>query len=270
MFQPQVEILADTQAPQSRLTTFLLHNFPKCLLAELNTHRMLSRNAASSRAIPAKISMERIKAHPYVPKYTLNKRGMVGSEIDTETEQQAIRIHLQALDAMLEYCQSLYALNIHKEHINRLLEPWMVVPVLVSATEWDNFFELRCAPNASPHFRDFALAMRSLYQESKPSNKDFHAPFADDLDQLERQLPVRDILLVIAGRCARISYNNHLSGRRDIEADLNLGQRLLAEKHMSPFEHIAIRAAGSYYNLRGFASARWLFQETKLGLTESK
>ena len=48
------EVLIDSVNPAGqRLTTFVLR-FPRFVLSEFNTHRMFSRNASSSRAIPTR------------------------------------------------------------------------------------------------------------------------------------------------------------------------------------------------------------------------
>ena len=63
----KAEIIADSLSPQGhRLTTFICV-FPRIVLAEFNTHRMLSRNSASSRAIPFNKMLEMVKTNPFIP-----------------------------------------------------------------------------------------------------------------------------------------------------------------------------------------------------------
>jgi thymidylate synthase ThyX len=242
------KILADSVnvTTNDRLTTFLLPRFPKVLLQELNTHRMLSRNAASSRAIPIEKMIERVKADPYIPNWTANQRGMQGALIDDkELRYQGDREWLAARDNAIAATVSLMRRGIHKQNANRLLEPFIRVPVLISGTEWQNFFKLRCDAAAHPDFRSVARAMQAALDESKPqllNPGEWHAPyFADG----ERDRPFDERLKIAVARAARISYSTH-DGKFDLEKDITLHDRLLESGHMSPFEHCAIAVCRAY------------------------
>lgn len=240
-----------------RITTFILPRFPKCLLAELNTHRMFSRNAASSRAIPIKRVIDNVRKDPYIPSFTRNKSGMGG--VDNLTNQQKFVAELIWLDTMEDCISQVEELSsnvgVAKQEANRLLEPFMRVPVIVTATDWDNFFRLRCHPAAQPDFRIVAEEMKQLYKENEPESVavgDWHAPFSDDVGCL-------DDLKVATARCARISYATH-DGEHSTEKDLALHDRLLEDGHMSPFEHCAkaMDKHGYVGNFRGWSSYRTL------------
>jgi thymidylate synthase ThyX len=216
---------------QSRLTTYLLGNFPKCLLAELNTHRMLSRNAASSRAIPIAKLTSQILEQPFVPSWTSHAKGMVGVALDLESETaaEATKIWLEARDNAVASAEKLNQLGIAKQNANRLLEPWMTVPVIVSGTEWDNFFKLRTAADAQPEFREFALLMQQNMQKSEPSvlmPGQWHVPLANNA-------------VSSAARCARGSYGS-FTGESTYDKDVELHDRLAESGHWSPFEHQAM------------------------------
>jgi thymidylate synthase ThyX len=137
------------------------------------------------------------------------------------------------------------------------LEPFLWHTVIVSATEWDNFFELRCSPNAQPEIREAALRLKNAMDASSPQqlqHGDWHTPLLQP-DEFGLELQTRKEISV--ARCARVSYLTH-DGRRAIEKDLELFGRLKAEHHLSPFEHVATPAgdAAFHANFRGWLQMR--------------
>jgi thymidylate synthase ThyX len=255
---PDVSILADSINGEdgNRLTTFLLGNFPKCLLAEVNTHRMLSKNAASSRAIPIAKLIEQVQKNPFIPQWTGHAKGMVGTSTITSTNQRTATLQwLDARDEALSATQRLSDLGIAKQNANRLLEPWMMVPVIVSGTEWANFFRLRTAPDAQPEFRSFAIEMQRLMKTCEPKmleNGDWHIPLADP------NMPRYDRIRQSVAMCARGSYGS-FNAAPDLAKDIELHDRLKTSGHWSPFEHQA-KCIGlynlPYANYRGWQSYR--------------
>ena len=152
-----------------RLTTMEV-TFPRFVLAEFNTHRVLSRNSASSRAIPTSRIIDRVEVDPVLPvEWGRNQAGMSASDVLTEQEiEEGKAVWLAARDAVVAQARHLQELHVHKQVVNRILEPWMWHTVIVTATEWSNFFELRCAPNAQPEIREAALQMRRALEGSRP------------------------------------------------------------------------------------------------------
>jgi thymidylate synthase ThyX len=140
----------------------------------------------------------------------------------------------------LKGARTLATLGVHKQLANRLLEPFLWHTVIVSATEWSNFFALRCHPDAQPEIRKIAEMMRDAMKASEPTPIPmWHLPLVDDAEQLHAEgFHGREVALISAGRCARVSYLTH-DGKRDPHADMALAKRLLASGHMSPFEHQA-------------------------------
>lgn len=263
-----VEILADSLNAETgdRITTFLLHRFPKCLSPELLTHRVFSRNSASSRALPIKKVIEQITVDPFIPQWTSHKAGMQGGdELSDRAKESATHVWLSNRDAAIERVEQLIELGIAKQNANRLLEPWMQIPILVTATEWDNFWALRCHPDAQPEFRAIAAQMLSAYRISKPEPLkpgEWHLPFKSDLMVHD----VSESLRIATARAARCSYKTHL-GEIDPSKDYELHDRLLASKHLSPFEHCAKAApSGKYANFAGWMSYRYHLEQ---GLTAS-
>jgi hypothetical protein len=218
-----------------------------------------SRNSASSRAIPTSKLIERVLKDPAVPlEWGKNKAGMSASDVlPGDLAQEAERVWLGARDAAVAHAQRLLDLDVHKQELNRLLEPFLWHTVIVSATEWENFFELRCAPNAQPEIRAAALLMLEAMNASLPQTLDYgqwHTPL---LQPDESALDLETRRRVSAARCARVSYLTH-QGLREIERDLELYERLRADRHLSPFEHVATPAPDGAFqaNFRGWLQMR--------------
>jgi thymidylate synthase ThyX len=241
-----------------RLTTLEV-TFPRFILPEFNTHRNFSRNSASSRAIPTAKLIERALESPATPwEWGRNKAGMSADDnIAEEDATRAKAIWLEARDHAVETARKLQALNVHKQILNRILEPFLWHTVIVTATEWRNFFDLRCAPNAQPEIRQAALAMRAAIDESVPTavrTSEWHLPL---IQEDERAMDIETRKKLAAARCARVSYLTH-DGTRDPAKDIELYDRLKADRHLSPFEHVATPAndADFHANFRGWIQLR--------------
>ncbi len=178
----QAQILADSINPQGDRITTMKVTFPRIVLAEFNTHRMFSRNSASSRAIPFKKMVQMVKENPFIPiAWQKDHKGMQGTEYHDSEKlyslgefAEKLRLllgekhnacffsiyefiaHLNQLnmtlsgwwlyarDRVLEAACIMYIFGVTKQIVNRLLEPFMWHTVIVTATEWENFFKLRC------------------------------------------------------------------------------------------------------------------------------
>jgi hypothetical protein len=142
------KVICDSLSPQGhRITTFELV-FPRFILAELNTHRMFSKNSASSRAIPFSKMVKAVQENPFIPMaWQKQHSGMQGTEYITDEKDLKFcnKAWLMARDAAIVHATGMNEeLEITKQLCNRLLEPFMYHKVLLTATEFDNFFELRC------------------------------------------------------------------------------------------------------------------------------
>lgn len=259
---PNATVVADSLSPAGiRLTTVevTLHRF---VLAELNTHRVFSRNSASSRAIPVRKQLARVLDDPAVPvEFGANQRGMqAGAPLTGEDHDAALAAWLEARDHAVAAVERLQELGVHKQVTNRLLEPFMWHTVIVTATEWDGFWEQRCSHLAQPEIRVAAEAMRTAYDASTPvplALGVWHTPY---LREDDGDLDPETARHVSAARCARVSYLTH-DGRRDIDKDLELYERLVTARppHWSPLEHVATPAAAgetTLGNLRGWRQLR--------------
>ena len=252
-------VLTDSVSPVGiRLTTMEVR-FPRFVLSEFNTHRVLSRNSASSRAVPTNKMIERVLESPAMPvEWGVNKPGMSASEALTDAQaEEAKALWLKARDRAVESVRELQTLNVHKQVINRILEPFMWHTVIATGTEWENFYSLRCAMNAQPEIQVAAKLMRAAMDESVPKPiavGEWHLPLVQDD---ERYLPIVDLQKISAARCARVSYLTH-DGNRNIEKDIELCERLRADRHLSPFEHVATPSDDSAFhaNFRGWIQMR--------------
>jgi thymidylate synthase ThyX len=265
------KVLADSVSPAGHRLTTLEATFPRFVLAEFNTHRVFSRNSASSRAIPIAKQLRRVLEDPYVPiEFGSNQPGMqAGPALEGERREAAEAEWLRARDDAVRHVLGLVTdpdaaggdllaglerveeaartkqrpeawLNVHKQVANRLLEPFMWHTVIVTATEWENFWNLRCHPDAQPEIRLIAERMRNAVEASQPvalSEGEWHLPLVRPEDR-EEGASIEDLIKISAGRCARVSYLTH-AGVRDLAADVQLHDRLLESGHMSPLEHPA-------------------------------
>lgn len=241
----EAKIIADSVSPDGhRLTTMQVtgHRF---ILAEFNTHRVFSRNSASSRAIPLRKQLQRVMEDPALPvKWPLEQAGMQGGdEIDDPINAEAM--WFGARDYARTHALGLAALGVHKSIANRLLEPFMWHTIVVTSTAWENFFRQRCSPLAQPEIRALAEQMREAYDASDPhpiAEGRWHLPYLYDEDYAE--LSPEERPKVSAARCARVSYLTQ-EGTRDFSKDLELYDRLVSADpmHASPLEHVATPCA---------------------------
>lgn len=265
----ECRILADSvNTSGDRLVTFCV-TYPRIIHSEILTHRMLSRSSASSRAIPTVRLLERIMLDPFIPMYIgANQKGMqAGEELSEEKRQEAVAKWLDARNDAVRYARNLSALGVHKQVVNRLVEPWMWITVIISATERTNFYGLRDHEAAEPHFQHLARMMRDAEKASTPKllqPGDWHMPLVDvdaeDTAALDSYMIPPDEILPFdqmtigktvrvkcaVGRCARVSYLTH-DGRRAIDEDIRLYNDLAVQVplHASPAEHVAVALASS-------------------------
>lgn len=246
----EARIIEDSVTEQGkRLTTFVL-KYPRFIHSEVLTHRMLSRNASSSRAIPVEKIIQQVLDDPAMPVYWgKNQKGMqADQELSEEQRSAAERIWLLARDEAVLHARLLVELGVHKQIANRILEPFHHIQVVVSATEWENFFTLRRHKDAQPEFNQLATVMAVQYRLSQPKllrTGEWHLPFIRE-DERKQYLDEQLIKCSVA-RCARVSYMNHDGSAPDIQKDFELHDKLVVSRplHASPAEHQATPAYSS-------------------------
>lgn len=265
----EARILLDSiNEQEERLTTFEV-TFPRIVLAEFNTHRMFSRNSASSRAIPVAKQLSRVLDDPFIPVYWgVNQSGMqAAAELNPEEQvvaedkwllqrdyavlgavaltggvdelkDESLQERIKDLQTETGYKGTSLPTPIHKQIANRLLEPFMWHTVIVTATDWNNYFALRANPQAQPEIQRAAYLMKDLYSGNTPQklgDDEWHTPL---IQVDERDMPIEVLKKISAGRCARVSYLTH-DGVRAPEKDVELCEGLMISGHMSPLEHVA-------------------------------
>lgn len=275
------KVVADSINESGNRITSLVVVIPRIVLAELNTHRALSKNSASSRAIPFKKMAKMVEENPFIPiAFQKDHKGMQGTEYFTEEEIKKngiVEEWLGARDYALHRANALHEKGVTKQLVNRLLEPFMYHTVLITATEWENFMALRNHEDAEIHIKEAAVKILEALNSSTPKllkKDEWHIPFGDDLDydrvskmysenNIVPDKLIRGLMVEIAtARCARVSYLN-FEGKDDYEADVKLHDQLLDSGHMSPFEHCAQAKDGNTIsgNFVGWFQYRKLYQE---------
>ncbi len=256
-----VKVIADSIAFGARLTTLELE-YPRYIHSEFMTHRVFSRNAQSSRAIPIEKAINKVLEDKWYPVFMKNQPGMAaidhlfGYDLD-QAEQEWDDAKMGAV----ANAWSLKELGIHKQVVSRVLEPFSKIKVIVSATDWNNFFRLRIAPDAQQEMQELAVAIRDEMLLSTPNSMeifDWHLPYITDTDFTELRGNLSLLKKVSVARCARVSYLNH-DKILDYQKDLDLFDKLWSSKHLSPFEHVATPwpNGNSGGNFRGWRQLRW-------------
>lgn len=264
----------------SRLTTWEL-TYHRMFHAEVMTHREFSRNAASSRAIPASKLRKRVIDNPAVPvHWGANQKGMQALT-EVADPVAAREWWLRGRDLMVKHHEEGEQLGLHKQIVNRTIEPWMMITIICSMTSPANLFYLRHHKDAEPGFQKLASLMRSDYYESTPkylSPGEWHTPLVSSEDVgpanglVAQGGPGFDstselIRKISTGRCARVSYLTH-DGKRDLLEDIRLHDQLAATAslgaepmHASPFEHVAQAVGGRQRigNFEGWKQYRKFF-----------
>lgn len=292
-----VKILADTLSETgNRLTTFGLI-YPRFIHAQLLTHRVFSRNTASSRAIPTQKLIDAVMNNPVIPeRWGKNQAGMQSYELLAEADSKvADSIWLEALNNAVQSAHKLKDLGVHKQFVNRILEPFAHISVILSGTEFENFYDQRRwasgdQPEGSQHeIHELADKMfLAALHDSKPVEALYHLPFGEvdsgylDLaynmsysakesmfmDRVHKAFSSSDDTIAIKAissiaKCARVSYTKH-DEAKSFKEDLALVVDKLyndgKKVHWSPFEHQAKSSEANefYFNFKGFKQLRWL------------
>ena len=266
--QSQATVLCVNGKGEERLVTWELV-YPRFIHSELMTHRMFSRNAASSRATPVKRQVEEVLTNPAFFDFVgVNRPGMTADvPLDPETLVK-FRTEWELLGAHVAKVVERWAnnYNIHKQTINRALEPWTYIRTIVSATETDNFFRLRLAADAQPEIQSLARAMRASLEAASPDEGylhdkfRWHIPYADVLKPTETDF-ARLIIRSVAA-CARVSVVRGDAKSTTFDEDLKFVRSLYENRHMSPFEHVAVYVGGEEYadNFVGWDSLRYILE----------
>lgn len=260
----EAKIILDSISRGHRLTT-IQATFPRFILAEVNTHRMFSRNSASSRAIPVERRIEQLRKEPFIPQaFGKNRPGMQSSEnLTGDDAQQARDAWGFAIDQALFAADDLVKVGVHKQWANRVIETFAWHTAVITATEWSNHDALRCHPDASPEYKIIAEMMREARDKSTPRglpHGEWHMPYVlkqdgtvdqEDFNEAHAVFDspgrgpnvalhegvTRILRKVSVGRCAAVSYERQEI--KNFTKDVERYGKLRFGGHMSPFEHVA-------------------------------
>ena len=230
------QIVLDSINPYTGVRITTLHlEYPQYIHGQFMSHRMFSRNSSSGRAM----SVTRLtNADITLPIWTKEKKGMQGEVLDRLGEDKDITDRANEIVSEMywfakEKAGELEALGIHHQNINVYLKSFFNIHTLVTATEWQNFFNLRISDHAQPEIKQLAIAIKIAMEQSEPVERLEHVPYYENYYYFSS-----------AGRCARISY---LSDSVDSGTDAKLGDKLWENKHLTPFEHIAFARLDCWY-----------------------
>jgi len=261
-------VIAHSASPHAKPICTLQLRYPKFIHGELLTHRQLSRNSSSSRAIPVERLIQDVLDDPVVPSFSgANKPGMQAGEPLSEEERTYLTAEwLRGRAYAVERARRMALAGAAKQDVNRIIEPYAHINTVVTSTEWNNFFALRRHPDAQPEIRMLAGAIFSAMAASTPmllNPGQWHLPYVDILgDDILAVSNVLEPWQLVAvklsvARCARVSYLTHEGKKPGAEADLKLYSRLLGSVplHASPAEHQATP------DKRGEGTQQWVNRE---------
>jgi len=247
-------ILADSVSPHGQRMTTMEIEYPRFILAELNTHRMLSKNSASSRAIPVKTMHKHMTENPAQPvHWGKNQPGMQAKEELTDNDLADVKFMWRRAqqDAMHWAQQMSERAGLHKQVANRITEPWMLMKTVISGTEWANFFWLRAHADAQPEIHELAVKMWDAHNQSSPQllhPGEWHLPYVKShrlssgeliyLDATDTPITTEQARIISASCCAQVSYRK---SDDSYEKAHKIFKQLIESQpcHASPVEHQA-------------------------------
>lgn len=262
-FRYDVRVILASVNPWAEKIATIVARYPRFIHSELMTHKDPSRNASSSRAIPFKTMLRITRKEMAAPLFWgANQPGMQAQEELTGFARWAAVFlwHLTG-HIVLSMAWLMSFTKVHKQIINRMIEPWTYINVQITCTNW-SWLDLRMDPAAQPEFQVLARSIQealdnAFYQPLKVG--EWHLPWVQN-QQDEQGLPLSDKKLISSARSARLSYTPIGEVKRNFIKDLKLATGLLEQYHLSPFEHQATPKKGRHANFTG-----WLNQRTELG-----
>lgn len=267
------KIIALSIAPNGQMIVTWELEYQRFIHAEMMTHRLFSRNAASSRAIPVATIIKQVADNPAMPiHFGKNQSGMQAAEELSPVLQIGVKwAWKMAAKAAVKWAETMVKLGLHKQATNRILEPFQTMKTVMTATCMDNFFWLRNHPDAQPEIRELARLMWEALQAALPNAQqlkpgEWHVPYVFSLHDSEGKMrygsqPIGDYptglwkfeeytleeaLQVSSSCCAQVSY-------RKLDETLEKAQfvysRLVDSEpvHASPFEHQATPMKAFYF-----------------------
>ena len=280
------KVVCDSVSEQGvRLTTFEIE-YPRIVMSEFNTHRSVSKNSSSSRAIPASKMLEHTEKVNLKPIYFGSKQSSMqaGKELDGDDLPSAKYFWEAAMFDAIAWATELDELGVAKEVTNRLVEPFQLVKVVCTSTDWDNFFNLRLHPDADPNICMLAYKMYKAMEDSLPAQLkvgEWHLPYVETVSAIRGDdnvqckayvhpnglefLTLEEAIKYSAASCASVSYRT--DGMTLEKADKIFDMLIKAEVvHSSPFEHLATPVKMSVCE---FKDNDYVFADSEVDLNKS-
>lgn len=281
------KVVCDSVSEQGvRLTTFEIE-YPRFIHGEMMTHRSLSKNSSSSRAIPIQKMLDQIEGNMALPVYWgKNKSGMQAvEEVSKFDEVKSVLNWERSFNYVKDRVMDMVDVGLHKQVPNRLTEPFQMMKVVVTGTDWENFFNLRIHPDAQPEICMLAYKMYVAMQESKPleiKEGNWHLPYINIdwngrgetvyFDSGYEVIELEEAIKYSAASCASVSYRT--DGMTLEKADKIFDMLIKAEViHASPFEHLAtpvskeVEIENSEYETVGFINRTCSPETWEKGIT---
>jgi hypothetical protein len=245
--QIKAKIIADSYSTVNgkRITTFELE-YPRFIHSEIMTHRLFSRNAMSSRAVPIEKMIKQVQEDPAVPvHWGKNQSGMQAKEELSGYDLGTVKGYWkEAAENAADIASWMSSHGAHKQVVNRILEPFQLMKTVLTSTEFDNFFWLRKHEDAQPEIKELAERIYEQLEWNKLLTVeldagDWHTPYYEAGYWLkESETPLEDALAISSSCCAQVSYRLLDDS---IEKARKVYQRLVESTpvHASPFEHCA-------------------------------
>lgn len=238
------KLIAYSQAPNKQTVATFEIEYPRFVHGELMTHRMFSRNAMSSRAVPVNKMIDLVKYSPAIPiHFGQNQPGMQAEkELDVFAKEKVQGLWYSCAEAVAGYAGEMDYYDAHKQVVNRILEPFQTMKSVVTSTEWDNFFYLRNHEDAQPEIKRLAEVMLECFENEDPvqlTSDDWHTPYFGEGYWLKGcGVPLEDALAISSSCCAQVSFRQLDD---TLEKAKRIYERLVESKpvHASPFEHQA-------------------------------
>ena len=249
----EVKVIADSISDSGdRITTVQL-KYWRAIHGEFMTHRVFSRNASSSRAVPVMKMIAQVLKDPARPiHWGQNRPGMQAKdELGGWRLRVAKGLWRASGVVAAGVAWAMVKVGLHKQVANRILEPWQYIHTVVTSTEWDNFFELRIDSDAQPEIKELAEEIKRALDSSVPAKLvagEWHLPYVTEEDRAYVKSFAADeedywniLKNISAARCCRVSYVKHNGKRANVTEDLSLCDKLIGARplHASPFEHQA-------------------------------
>lgn len=279
------KVICDSVSEQGDRITTLEIEYPRFILGELNTHRMLSKNSSSSRAIPVKEMIKQVAQNMAQPiSWGAAQSGMqAGDEIEAWGDFGLGWVTwVSAMEHAQKVAYEFAEMGYHKQIANRVIEPFQMMKTVITGTDWDNFFNLRLHPASQPEFCMLAYKIYQAMQNSKPNllkHGEWHLPYVEtfrrsnDTDEegtyngelfygrsavgkdgfnwVVEKYTQDQAQRISASCCAQISYrkNDDSLEKANKIFDMLINADTL---HASPFEHLATPIRDQSNNVNGW------------------